>query len=126
MSCFFRDKTKLKLETGSRHSFQFQFGLVLTQFLSFVLSEPSLDEFCLVSTQFPISVWSHLDPVSMSFVLSQANFDVSCLSFQDKTVLSGQCQRCQHNWRRDKTVLSCRVGGVNTRDVPIIVIVIGR
>ena len=41
------------------------------------------------------TVLCRLDPVSM-------------------TVLSCLRRRCEHNWRRDKTVLSCRVGGVNT------------
>ena len=42
------------------------------------------------------TVLSRLDLVSTSFVLSASR------------------RRCEHNWRRDKTVLSCRVGGVNT------------
>ena len=37
-----------------------------------------------------------------------------CRRGQDKTVLSSPRRRCEHNWRRDKTVLSCRVGGVKT------------
>ena len=42
----------------------------------------------------------------------------------DKTVLSrldpvstSPRWQCEHNWRRDKTVLSCLVGGVNTTAV---------
>ena len=45
----------------------------------------------------------------------------SCVHTADKTVLSrldpvsmSPRWRCEHNWRRDKTVLSCRVGGLNT------------
>ena len=45
----------------------------------------------------------------------------SCAYTADKTVLSrldpvsmNPCWRCEHNWRRDKTFLSCRDGGVNT------------
>ena len=51
-------------------------------------------QFCLVSNCVHTAdktVLSHLDPVSMS-----------------------PCWRGEQNWRRDKTVLSCRVGGVNT------------
>ena len=45
----------------------------------------------------------------------------NCVHTADKTVLSrldpvsmSPRWRCEHNWRRDKTVLSCRVGGVST------------
>ena len=39
-----------------------------------ILLSPATRQFCLVSTQFPISVASYLDPVSMSFVSSQCSF----------------------------------------------------
>ena len=60
---------------------------------SFVLSPPSFDEFCLVSTKFPIS--------KSSVILKYLRLN-SC--------------KLETGSRQDKTVLSClfRVGGVNT------------
>ena len=64
---------------------------------------------------FTPQMWTRQD----SFVWSPIVFTPPTRQFchvstQFRWVLSCLCRWCEHNWRRDKTVLSSRVGGVNT------------
>ena len=64
----------------------------------FVLSRPSFDEFCPVSTQFPIrncSVSNMLWTIEKSLDLSPIQFTPPTRTRQDSLVLSCPCQRCE-------------------------------
>ena len=81
---------------------------------SFVLSQPSFDAVCLVSTQFSISKFSVMLNIFETEQLQIGNFQFATVR-QDKTVLSCR-QLCSHRrHRRDKTRQFClvRVGSMN-------------